>query len=237
MFSTSSFLQTTALLCICFLGSATPGIAQQAAPASNDFSNETGLDFAAFLHGNQGVSIIYKKQIGQTHIEKWQKRNAFRVLAGWYRYDTGNRYTYLRNDSTFATSSSGEGNRYFANAGWERQLTKNKFRFYFGADAGYGYNFYKSDNHTDIAVNGAAAGSDFYNGEVTTHRIEIAAFAGCNYFFFPRFSAGLELHVPVALEFSDSKIIRNGEVRIVNDNTIFSSGNDWPRLLYLSYHF
>lgn len=238
MFSKPSFIQTTAALCICFFGLTTPGASQQqATPAANGFSNEIGLDFASFLHGNQGVGIIYKKRIGQTHIAKWQKRNAFRVLAGFYRYDTDNAISIIHNDSTFNTNSSGRGDWYLINAGWERQLTKSKFRFYFGADAGYGYNSYKSDNHTDITANGVPVGSDFYNGEVTTHRVEIVPFAGCNYFFFSRFSAGLELHIPVAMEFSNSRIIRNGEVNLEDDNTIFSSGNDWPRLLYLSYHF
>ena len=237
MFSKSSLIRTTPALVICFLCLATPCISQQDTLIKG-YPNEIGLDFAPFLRGQQGLSLLYKHEAGHLKTGEWQKRNAVRVLAGFYKEElSSDDLPYVKGDTTFTRYSTGDANNYFINLGIERQLTKRKFRFYFGADIGFHGSFYKSDTRVDAIVNGSTFPYDSYQGEVTARTLEASAFGGCNFFFLPRFSIGLELYYSLGIELSTSKIIRNGEVSSSNEQTTFVGVTDWPRLLYLSYHF
>ncbi|HRI58768.1 MAG TPA: hypothetical protein PK228_03570 [Saprospiraceae bacterium] len=216
-----------------------PGIAQQeVTPASNGFIHEIGVDFAPFLRGQQGVSLLYKHEAGQAKVGHWQKRNAVRILAGFYQEEINtDGLPYQKGDTTFVQYSTGDENTLFVNIGIERQFAQNKLRFYAGGDIGYRGSIYKPDTRIEITINGNTFPHDSFSGKVNTRTLEASAFGGFNFFFLPQFSIGLELNYSLGIEFSSAKIIRNGEETSPNEQTTFVGSADFPRLLYLSYHF
>lgn len=211
---------------------------QTAAAAENLFSNEIGLDLSPFLRGQQGGSLLYKHEAGLMKVGQWQKQNAVRILAGYYREEiVGDGLPYLRGDTTFHRYSAGDQHTVFVSIGVERQLTKNKLRFYFGGDIGYRGSVYKPDTRIEITINGITFPYDSYSGQVNTRALEASALGGCNFFFLPRFSIGLELNYSLGIEFSSAKTTRSGESTSPNEQTTLVGSADLPRLLYLSYHF
>ncbi len=208
------------------------------APESG-LSHEIGLDFAPFVRGQQGLSLLYKQKLGQTTTHNWQKQTAFRLLTGFYKEPIGSDgLPYQKGDTIFVQNSVGDANRYFINMGVERQLIKNKFRFYYGGDIGFRGSVSNLETQVDATANGSTFPYDEHNGEVTTRAAELSAFAGCNYFFLPRFSIGLEVFYSVGIEFSTAKIIRDGEeVGAPHQQATFVGSTNFPRLLYLSFHF
>ena len=234
LFSKTKTVMIASLVCC-----TAPVVAQQdIAPVYNGFIHEIGVDAAPFLRGQQGVSLLYKHEAGQVKVGQWQKCNAIRLLAGFYNEEiVSDDLPYQKGDTTFMRYSVGDKNTFYINIGMERQFTKNKLRFYAGGDIGFRGSIYKPDTRIDAIVNGSTFLYDIYQGEVTARTLEASVFGGCNFFFLPRFSIGLELNYSLGIELSTSKIIRNGEPSSPNEQTTFVGSADFPRLLYLSYHF
>ncbi len=202
------------------------------------FPNQIGLDFAPFVRGQQGLGLIYKHKIGRVKVKKWQKQSALRAVAGFYKdpIDPYN-FPYHRGDTTFVHDGGGDANRYFISVGMERQLDRKKFRFYFGGDIGYRGSTYKSTTYINATVNNTTFLYDSYGGDVISNAPIVSAFVGCNYFILPRLSVGVEAQIAFSIDFSTSKIIRDGQAGTPYKSTVFEGANDLLRFLYLSYHF
>lgn len=225
---------------VCAVCGTTPVAAQQtdAAPEAGA-EREIGLDFSPFVRGQAGLSLLYKHGIGLEKVALWKKRSALRLLAGFHTENNDTEAPlYKIGDTTFIHSSTGRLQHYFFAMGIENQLTKgDKFRFYYGGDLGMRSTLHKPETRIDAIVNGATLPYDSYQGKVTTRSIELYVFGGVAYFFKPWLSVGLELYYSLGIEFSNSKIIRNGQAVSGNEQTTFVGSAEFPRLLYLSYHF
>lgn len=203
------------------------------------FWHEIGLDFAPFVRGQQGISLLYKHKIESVAGGKWHKQDVLRALAGFYTDPiNANDFSYRRGDTLFVRNSVGDAKRYFISVGAERQYDQKKFRFSFGGEIGYRGSIYKPDIRVDATVNGTPISSDLSQGKVTSRAPEVGVFGGCHFFILPRFSIGLELCCSFGIDFSTSSIIRNGQVTSSNDSRSYYLGpNNLLRLLYLGYHF
>ena len=203
------------------------------------FLHEIGLDFAPFVRGQQGGSLIYKHKIGAVKVKKWRKQSALRLITGFYKNPIEqSTYQSLRNDTVFAESAGAyKANRYFVDIGFERQLDRNKLRFYYGAEVGYQGGTSNPVRHTEASVNGASFPYDFTQSKRRRNGPEISAFAGGNYFFLPHFSIGLEVHFTYGIDFSTTRTFRNGEMIRSDQNIVFVGATNLLHLLYLSYHF
>lgn len=219
------------LLPICWCQEPTP-------PIKSGFANEIGIDFATLARGKKGTVILYKHAIGTPKSANWEKRTALRGLVGYYRESLlHSSFPRIVGDSLFIETSQGNQEHYFVNLGVERQLSRRKFRLYYGADAGYRYRKYRADTQYEAYVQGAYSSYDQQQGEVRTNRYEASVFGGGNYFIWPQLSIGLELQVAFAIEMSSSDIIRDDQVISSDTNTLSDFSLNMPRLLYLSFHF
>jgi len=210
----------------------------QAEPAPH-FKHEIGLDFAPFVRGQQGASLIYKHKIGAVKTKKWQKQSALRLVAGFYK-DGINAYEshYQRSDTAFVLNGKPhDTNRYFVDIGFERQLDRNKFRFFYGAEVGYQSAVYESATTTQATVQGSVFPYDSTRYNATAHGPEASIFAGANYFFLPHFSIGLEVHLSYGVEFDTQKATSNRYGNRTYQSTVFVSTLDLLHLLYLGYYF
>lgn len=203
------------------------------------FPNEIGLDVAPFVRGQQGGALIYKHRIGSVKVKKWQKQSALRVVAGFYkdRIVAGG-YQYQRSDTLFAVGGhTYKANRYFADIGLERQLDRNRFRFYYGAEVGYRGSSSKPVSRIEAIVQDTA-----FLYSVTQHNFirngpEVSVFSGGQYRFLPHFSLGLEIHFSYGIEFNTNKSVRNSGAVSTDKNIVFVGATNLLHLLYLSYHF
>lgn len=227
------------LLSICLLTAISPAFSQTAPlPRSARFSQEIGLDFAPFVHGHSGASLLYKHSLGKTSDLQRKKRLALRLQLGYYE-DPINSATLVGNvgSSTFYQAYSGRSKHQLLRFGIEDQISKKNFRVYFGADLGYRRWTELSDNQSIVSTSGQQTITDSWQGETTANVAEASVLAGVNYFFLPRFSVGLETAVSAGMESSEVQTIRNGSTTSTNNNTLFEIKIPLIRLLYLSYHF
>ena|GEM_PF-3310549 len=212
------------------------GISQESRPFR--YSNEIGVDFAPFLRGQSGASLLYKHSLGKTTDLEGRKRYALRLLLGYYE-DPNNGSSFFRHveDTTFYFEHTGRSKHQFLRLGTELQIRKKNFRFNIGADLGYRYRTSMLDHQTIAEVDGVRFASDPHQSKHQANVVEASILAGVSYFFLPRFSVGLEANCSAGIEFSKSNTIRNGVTTFANRNTIFEIDISLWRLLYLSYHF
>ena len=231
------FLSKTAvftLLLLFLIGQ--DGITQESRPFRH--TNEIGVDFAPFVRGQTGASLLYKYSFDKKASPEQKKRFAMRVLLGYYDYPYGYS-SFVKNvgDTIFLREGSGRAKHQFIRVGTELQTRKRNFRFYLGADAGYRY-WTSTSEGQQIAL---ARGTRFIIGqsedETKSNVVEASVMAGVNYFFLPRFSVGLEANVSLAMEFSRSVVTGNNAGVLTNYNTLLELDTRFLRLLYLSYHF
>ncbi len=202
------------------------------------YSDEIGVDFAPFLRGETGASLLYKHILSKAANPESKKRYALRMLLGYYDYAYGHS-SYLKQvgDSIFLTEGSGKAKHRFLNAGAELQIRKKNFRFHFGADLGYRYWTSLGESQHLTQVGGMRFITEEYDHESKANVVQGSVVGGVSYFFLPRFSIGMEANVSAAFEFSKSKLIQNGAVVFDNNNTLIEVDMHLFRLLYLSYHF
>lgn len=201
------------------------------------YNNDIGIDFAPFLRGEPGISLLYKHGLNKTADIEKRKRLALRVLVGYYESSYGYTSLYKQTvDSIFFKEGAGNRNDRFISGGLELQIRKNKFRWHLGADLGYRHasNSGKSQDFTQSG--GKRYVTANYDNETKYNIAEGSILAGVNYFFLPRFSIGLEADFSLAMEFSKSKVLQNGSVLFQDHGTLIEVG---PRFktLHLSYHF
>ncbi len=203
------------------------------------FKNEIGLDFAPFVNGDRGVSLLYIRQIGPVKVKKWQKQSALRLVAGYYKDPIHpNNFDFLQPNPSFKTIYEPyDANRHFASVGYERQLDRHSFRFYYGGEVGYRGGNGQSVSHEDSIVNGVNKVQSVRNSKWTAKGPEAAVFSGVNYFFLPHFSIGLEIHISYGIEFYNSESVRDNQAPYQYDNTTFIGTTDLLHFLYVSYHF
>lgn len=203
------------------------------------YNNDIGIDFAPFLRGESGISLLYKHSLGKTTDLERRKRYALRLLLGYYE-DPNNGSSYFRPqvaDTTFYFEHTGRSKHQFLRLGTELQINKKNFRFNIGADLGYRYWTSMLDHQTIAEVNGVRFATDQHQSTYKANVVEASILAGVSYFFLPRFSVGLEANCSAGLEFSKSNTIRNGVTTFSNSNTIFEVDVRLFRLLFLNYHF
>ncbi|MEO6760347.1 MAG: hypothetical protein ABIO24_12890 [Saprospiraceae bacterium] len=208
-------------------------------PVKLGFANEIGIDFATLVRGRKGAILLYKHAICMPEMAKWKKRTALRGLGGYYQ-EAQSSFDYIprSGDTIFNLYSQGSSQRYFAFLGIERQLTKGKFRVYFGGDAGCRHSIYRGDGRKEVWTPGVFIYENTYQSEVRSNSIEASIFGGCNFFLYSRLSLGLELlHFSYAVELSSGSLFRDGVPFFSNRNTITVQNLDIPRLIYLSFHF
>jgi len=201
------------------------------------YSNEIGVDFAPFLRGEPGISLLYKHGLGKTADLEQKKRYALRLQIGYYEYAYG--YTTLRTlnmDTLSLTEGSGRTKHRFIRVGTELQVRKKNFRFHIGADLGYRYYTSMGESQLLNRVGNMSFVTEQFEHESKYNVAEASILAGINYFFLPRFSIGLEANVSAGLEFSTSKTLQNGAVLRMDKGTLFEVGPRLLRLLTLSYH-
>ncbi len=202
------------------------------------YTDDIGIDFAPFLRGEPGISLLYKHALGNTSDIELKKRFALRILLGYYESSYGYLSQYKQTvDSIYFKEGAGENTDRFISGGVELQLRKNKFRWHVGFDLGYRHGT-SSGKSQDITESG---GKRFvtarYDHERKYNIAEGSILAGVNYFFLPRFSVGLEANLSLAIEFSKSKVLQNGMVTLQDSGTLFEIDTRLWRLLSLSYHF
>ncbi len=204
------------------------------------YTDDVGIDFAPFLRGEPGISLLYKHGLNKTADIEKRKRLALRVLVGYYESSYGNTAQYKQTvDSIFFREGAGNGNDRFISGGLELQIRKNKFRWHLGADLGYRHASDSGKSQYFTESGGKRYVTANYDNESRYNIAEGSLLAGVNYFFLPRFSVGLEANFFLSLEFSKSKVLQNGSVvyQDQNNSTLFELGPKFMRLLYLSYHF
>jgi hypothetical protein len=202
------------------------------------YSDDIGLDFAPYLRGEPGISLLYKHALGNTSDIELKKRFAMRVLLGYYNTSYGYFSQYKQIvDSIYFKEGSGSRNDRYISGGIELQFRKNKFRWHVGFDLGYRQGT-SSGKSQDITESG---GKRFvtarYDNESKYNVAEGSILAGVNYFFLPRFSIGLEANSSLALEFSKSKVLQSGSVFGEDSGFLFELEPRFWRLLSLNYHF
>jgi hypothetical protein len=212
------------------------GFSQESRPFR--YSEDIEIDFAPFLRGEPGISLLYKHGLGKTIDAEQKKRFALRILLGYYRSSYG--YSVLLDqlgDTTFLRDGSGDTKDKFLRVGTEFQVHKNNFRWHLGADLGYLYSTSLGESHDLAQVNGMSTITAQYKNEQKSNILEGAILAGVNYFFLPRFSIGLEANIIVGLEYSNAKRIQSGVVISQDNGTVLIIDANLWRLLCLSYHF
>jgi len=202
------------------------------------YSDEIGVDFAPFLRGETGASLLYKHTLGKTADPESKKRYALRLLLGYYDYAYGTT-SYLKSvgDTIFLREGFGKSKHRFLNAGAEIQIRKKNFRFYFGADLGYRRWTSLGKSQDQHLVGGMRFITKEYDHENTANVVQASVLGGVSYFFLPRFSIGMEANVSAAFEFSKSKLSQNGANVFTDNGTLIEVDTRLFRLLYLSCHF
>jgi hypothetical protein len=202
------------------------------------YSDDIGLDFAPYLRGEPGISLLYKHALGNTSDIELKKRFALRILLGFYESS----YGYLSQfrqiaDTTFFFEGAGENTDRYISGGVELQLRKNKFRWHVGFDLGYRRGT-SSGKSQDITESGGKRFVTARRDHESKYNVaEGSILAGVNYFFLPRFSVGIEANLSLAIEFSKSKVLQNGMVTLQDSGTLFEVDTRLWRLLSLNYHF
>lgn len=225
-------------IAICLLIAISPAFAQTTpTPRSARFSQDLGVDFAPFVYG-YGASLLYKHSLGKTSDLQRKKRLALRLQLGYYE-DPINSATLVGNvgSSTFYQEYSGRTKHQLLRLGIENQISKKKFRVYYGADLGYRRWTALSDNQSIVSTSGQQTITDSWQGETTANVVEGSVLAGVNYFFLPRLSIGLETNISAGMEYSNVQTIRNGSTTSSGNSTLFEVKIPVIRLVYLSYHF
>ncbi len=236
----SAFFKKPLPLFCCFFLLVHTAQSQDNQPAlAPGFLNEIGLDFAPFVRGQQGGSLIYKHRIGSVKVKKWQKQTALRVVAGFYKDPiVAGDYQYQRNDTLFKVGSNAyKANRFFADIGLERQLDRNRFRFYYGAEVGYRGSRSKPVSRIEAIVQDTAFVYSVTQTNFIRNGPEVSVFSGGQYRFLPHFSLGLEVHLSFGLEFNTNERVRNNGPVATDRNLVFVGATNLLHLLYLSYHF
>lgn len=223
---------------VLFITGITVITAQNARPF---FTNEIGLDLVHWAQGRPGITLLVKQALGQPKDLPWQNRSAIRLLGGYYR-ETISLYDFpIRKGDTLTQIfyTDPVKRHYFGYAGWEYQLTEGRWRMYFGGDAGYRYTAHTADrrSQTILQSTGELLGTDVYQSKVLTHSIKLGVFAGVQFFFAARWSAGVELNMEGGPEFIKTSSIRAGVETGSNKQTTFVLDARFGRLLYVSYHF
>ncbi len=201
------------------------------------YNNDIGIDFAPFLRGEPGISLLYKHGLNKTADIEKRKRLALRMLVGYYESSYGYTTLYKQTvDSIFFKEGAGNRNDRFISGGLEFQIRKNKFRWHLGADLGYRHASASGKSQDFTQSGGKRYVTANYDNETKYNIAEGSILAGVNYFFLPRFSIGLEADFSLAMEFSKSKVLQNGSVLFQDHGTLIEVG---PRFktLHLSYHF
>mgnify|MGYP000936515294 CR=1 FL=1 len=204
---------------------------------SPNFRQEIGLDLSMPLHEYWGTSIVYKYHIGQPRFKKWQKRQAIRGLAGFYKHQNAALAEYARGDSAVILNIDGQERGAFIHGGWELQFTRKKLRFYFGGDVGFEYIHADYQNRYEIKENGISL-TPYNTKTVSTRTIpKASAFGGINYFLTRRLSLGIEINMPFAIDIESSRTTGQ-HTDSKYDNTVMEFGGDYfPRMIYISWHF
>ncbi len=234
-----SNLKQAIVLIACSIFYHLPLSAQKLAPAAG-FQHELALDFSMPLHGFYGSSILYKQQIGTPKIKNWQKNQALRGMIGLYREDIATSGRHFIGDSiTLANSFDGRNKGAFLHIGFEVQASKKRFRLYGGGDLGYRYINSKSHSSYEYTKNGTIVDAYTAEGVSNSNIPQVSVFGGANYFFTRHLSIGIEISVPVAIEFTSSETVVSNNPAPRSDNYLnVAVGGDYrPRLLYLSWHF
>lgn len=227
------------LITVCLFIAISPAFAQTT-PASRSarFSQELGLDFAPFIQGQSGASLVYKHSLAKKADVQPKKRLALRLQLGYYE-DPYNNASLTGNsgNTTFYNEYSGRTKHQLLRLGIENQINKKNFRYYFGADLGYRRWTGLSDNRSVLYTNGQQSVTDSWQGETTANVVEASVLGGINYFFLPRLSVGLETNISAGMEYSNVQTIRNGSTTSAGNSTLFEIKIPLISLLYLSYHF
>jgi hypothetical protein len=167
-----------------------------------------------------------------------KKRLALRYQLGYYEsIYSGTAILNRAVDTLFLLEHTGRSKHQLIRFGTEAQISKKKFRAYFGADLGYRHWTGLSDYQKVGLVFGQKTIVDSHKGEIKASVIEGSVLAGVNYFFLPRLSIGLEANASAGLELSKTQTIRDGSTTATNNNTLIEFKTTLIRLLYLSYHF
>ncbi len=226
-------------IAICLLLAISPAFAQTTpTPRSVRFSQELGLDFAPFIQGQSGASLVYKYSLAKKADVQPKKRLALRLQVGYYE-EPINDAALIGNtgSTTFYHEYSGRTKHQLLRLGIENQISKKNFRYYFGADLGYRRWTGLSDNQSVLYTNGQPSVTDNWQGETTANVVEASVLGGVNYFFLPRLSVGLETNISAGMEYSNVQTIRNGSTTSAGNSTLFEIKIPLISLLYLSYHF
>jgi len=236
MMTRLSILFSAFLPLVFFFLNGREGFAQVSRPFR--YTDDIGIDFAPFLRGEPGISLLYKHGLNQTADIEKRKRLALRVLVGYYESSYGNIAQYKQTvDSIFFREGAGNGNDRFISGGLELQLRKNKFRWHVGFDLGYRHGTSTGKSQDITESGGKRFVTDRRDHESKYNVAQGSLLAGVNYFFLPRFSIGMEANLSLAIEFSKSKVLRNGMVTLQDSGTLFEVDTRLWRLLSLNYHF
>jgi len=212
------------------------GLSQESRPFR--YSNEIGVDFAPFLRGEPGISLLYKYGLSKSADQEQRKRFALRLQLGYYEHSYGY-YSYFNRvvDTIFSAEGSGNAKHRFARVGTELQWGKKNFRFHVGADLGYRYWTSTGESQHLKQFGNMSFVTEQFEHKNKYNVVEGSVLVGVSYFFLPRFSVGMEANMSVGFEFSKTRTLQNGSIVRTDNETLFEVETRLVRLLYLSYHF
>lgn len=205
------------------------------------FQHELGIDLWQWAESRPGATITWKYAPGAAADKPWQNRLAFRLSGGFDRENAAtNAVPMVHGDSLIQRLSSDPlKRRYFGFVGLEAQLTRRRWRFFFGGELGYRNNFYTADVEKRIShrLTGEVFSSYLYQSEIRTHEARAVALGGVQFFFGRHWSIGVDLGLEGGVDFINGKTLRQGQVDLSNDSVSFVFETQLIRQVQLSYHF
>ena len=202
------------------------------------YTRQIGVDFASFLRGEQGLSLLYKQAIpGNAGIFK-QHQTALRIGGGFYNENVGNIIlTGFRADTVITREYSGKSKVQFLRIGVENQINRKKWRFHYGADLGFRYNTTNGKHQTLERFSSQTLITDETKSNRRARTVDVSFLAGISYFIIPRLSIGIEANISSAREFSTTTSTDRNGVMSNYTHALFEIDIQTWRLLLLSYHF
>ena len=202
------------------------------------FTHQIGVDFVSFLRGEQGLSLMYKQAIsGNAGIFK-QHQTALRIGGGFYTDNSNqNNFLSIDADTVYRQYFSSNSKVQFIKFGVENQINRKKWRFHYGADAGFRY--WNSDglSQTRKQFSTTTIVLDETKFKTQARAIDVSFLAGISYFIIPRLSVGLEANFSAGREFSNTSVTDSNGVSSSFTNGNFDFDIQTWRLLLLSFHF
>ena len=212
--------------------------AQQSFPL---YKQELGIDLWQWAGQRPGATLLWKYARAAASDRPWQNRLAFRLSGGFDREKVAAAAVpRVHGDSLIQYLSTDPlKRRYFGFAGLEAQLTRGRWRFFYGGELGYRNNFYTAEVEQRIShrVTGELFSSLQYRNEIRTHEARAAAFGGVQFFFGKHWSIGTEIGLESGVDFSNTKTRRPGQADRSNDSVTFVFDMQPIRQVYVSYHF